>query len=307
METILKNILIITSSIDATVEYIINKFMDIANFYRLDVDLLGKYEISIGNEFEWTIKCLDWKIILFKKDVHSIYYRKPKFPNLNEFELEYRRMISYDIIALINGIVDSFDGKVLTKPSVLRKCENKTYQIIYAMKNDFLIPKSFIGNDNNEMQMYAENNTIIKPLSIGKIYKKDKYEVYQTSYFDKYEEDISLTPIYLQRYEEKKYEVRLTIINSKYFSVKIQSSNSLDWRKGDANNKYSIIDVPDVILKKSLKMLTDFDLNFGAFDFIVNPKDEWIFLEVNPNGQWQWLEHELNLSISNEIVSFLLE
>lgn len=307
MNNSIKNILVITSSIDFTVEYIINKYMHIANFYRVDVDLLDRYEISICNEYEWSIGCLDWNIILYKNDIYSIYYRKPKFPNLYEFEPEYRRMINNDILALINGIADSFDGKVLTKPSVLRKCENKIYQLIYAIENNFLIPKSFIGNDSNKLKTFAEIKTIIKPVSVGKVYKKDKCEIYQTNYFDKYEENIALTPIYLQYYEAKEYEVRLTIINRKCFTVKIESENSLDWRKGYDENKYTLITTPDSIYQKCMKMLVDFNLKFGAFDFIVNPQGEWIFLEVNPNGQWQWLEHALNLTISNEIVSFLLE
>ena len=31
-----------------------------------------------------------------------------------------------------------------------------------------------------------------------------------------------------------------------------------------------------------------------------------IFLEVNPNGQWQWLEKILNLNISGEIINYLI-
>lgn len=49
-----------------------------------------------------------------------------------------------------------------------------------------------------------------------------------------------------------------------------------------------------------------FNLMFGAFDFIVTPRNEWVFLEVNPNGQWLWLERSLNLNISQKIVEYLI-
>ena len=45
---------------------------------------------------------------------------------------------------------------------------------------------------------------------------------------------------------------------------------------------------------------------FGAFDFIVTPENEWIFLEVNPNGQWLWLEQSLSLDISKKILDNLI-
>ena len=31
-------------------------------------------------------------------------------------------------------------------------------------------------------------------------------------------------------------------------------------------------------------------LRFGAFDLIVTPEGEHVFLELNPNGQWYWVE-----------------
>jgi D-alanine-D-alanine ligase-like ATP-grasp enzyme len=52
-------------------------------------------------------------------------------------------------------------------------------------------------------------------------------------------------------------------------------------------------------------MMEDFHIVFGAFDFIVTPDDEWVFLEVNPNGQWLWLEESLQLDISQKIVEYL--
>ena len=53
-------------------------------------------------------------------------------------------------------------------------------------------------------------------------------------------------------------------------------------------------------------MMEDFNLIFGAFDFIVTPEDKWVFLEVNPNGQWLWLEQSLNLDISKKILDNLI-
>ena len=45
----------------------------------------------------------------------------------------------------------------------------------------------------------------------------------------------------------------------------------------------------------------------GAYDFIVNPKGEYFFLEVNPAGQWLWMEEKLNLNISKSIAEALMK
>ncbi|MDD3139747.1 MAG: hypothetical protein PHX08_12340 [Lachnospiraceae bacterium] len=216
-------------------------------------------------------------------------------------------MIAKDIISLVNGIVDDFEGKVLTKPCILRKIENKVFQLLYAEKNGLSIPRSFIGNSNKRASDFLGTKSIIKPLTTGKLIRTNKTEIYQTNYFTEFDDDIAKTPIYLQEYENKKYEVRLTYINRFFFTVRIDSEDKLDWRKNYHGLKYSVIECPKHIANLCVMLLESFDLKFGAFDFIVNEHEEWIFLEVNPNGQWQWLEEILKLPISEKIIKYLIE
>lgn len=140
----------------------------------------------------------------------------------------YHVIIQKDIISIINGIVDSFLGPVLTAPNILRKSENKIFQLLTAKKLGMRIPISFLGNNNDNVVKYLNQKSIIKPISIGKINLENTVELYQTSLFNKCEEDISLTPIYLQEYIEKQYEVRLTIINNYVYPVKIVTTNKID-------------------------------------------------------------------------------
>ena len=186
-------------------------------------------------------------------------------------------MICNDILSLICGIVDSFDGIVLTKPCILRKCENKIFQFQYALKNNFLIPKSYIGNSIETSRSLENGYTIINPIYTGKIYKKDICEIYQTSLFHSFNEDISLTPIYLQEYKQKSFEVRITVIDNKIFPIKIISKNKVDWRKDYEHNEYSYVKIPIEIENKILKMMKDFEIKFGCFDYIVDKENRWIF------------------------------
>lgn len=301
----MKKVLIVTSSIDSTIDYVINKYKGVAEFFRLDVDLFPKYEIILGGARGWMILYDGWS--LERKELYSIYYRKPRLPKLDKYHSEYQGMIAKDIISLINGIVDDFQGKVLTKPYILRKTENKAFQLLYAEKNGLLMPKSFVGNSNNHAEDFIDRKSIIKPLTTGKIMSKDAIELYQTNYFKSFDEDISLTPIYLQEYVNKQYEVRMTYIDDYFFTVRIDSEDKLDWRRNYRGLKYKIIDCPPKVSKQCQKLLNDFQLNYAAFDFIVDENGQWFFLEVNPNGQWLWLEHELQIPISEKIVSYLIK
>lgn len=299
-----KIVLIITCSVDETASYIVKKYSNVATFFRVNVDKFGEYEFVISNK--------DWRIsnechTVSSGDIYSIYYRKPMLPDLSTYDSQYHLMMQRDIISIINGIADSFEGKVLTKPSILRKTENKIYQLLYTGKNGWNVPNSYIGNSCTECCLYKKGESIIKPLTTGKTYGRNGWELYQTSIFRGIYEDIGLTPIYLQNYISKQFEVRITVIERKYYAVRIDTKNKIDWRADYYNHRYSEIICPDSVIQKCYQMMDDFSLNFGAFDFIVTPDDEWIFLEINPNGQWLWLEQKLGINISKKIVEYLVD
>jgi len=274
------------------------------DFFRFDVDKLSEYIVVLGDCKTWKITNKKSNKKVTNEDITAIYFRKP--PDLSAYEVAYHGMIQRDILSVINGISDSFDGKVLSRPYLLRRAENKVNQLIFTLKNNWEIPCSFIGNDPEE-KIFYDKKGIIKPLTTGIVRRDNGCDVYYTSCFYDTDVDISLTPIYLQEYVPKKYEVRITVINKKFYTVRIDTKDKIDWRKDYENHKYSLIECPKEIQNKCLKMLKYYNLFFGIFDYIVTPQEEWIFLELNPNGQWLWLEKKLNLDISNKIIKYLIK
>ncbi|OJF13459.1 hypothetical protein [Couchioplanes caeruleus] len=79
----------------------------------------------------------------------------------------------------------------------------------------------------------------------------------------------------------------------------------LDWRTDYDSLSYSVVTVPDPVREAVRRLLARLRLRFGALDFIVTPHDEWIFLEINPNGQWAWLQDATGLPIAAAIADAL--
>jgi hypothetical protein len=52
--------------------------------------------------------------------------------------------------------------------------------------------------------------------------------------------------------------------------------------------------------------LRAFGLNFGCFDILVTKAGEPVFLEMNPNGQWLWVENMTGLPIGQAIAHQLI-
>ena len=53
--------------------------------------------------------------------------------------------------------------------------------------------------------------------------------------------------------------------------------------------------------------MKEMNQHYGAFDFIVTPSGEYVFLECNSNGQWYWIELETGMNISGAIAEHLIK
>jgi glutathione synthase/RimK-type ligase-like ATP-grasp enzyme len=128
-------------------------------------------------------------------------------------------------------------------------------------------------------------------------------------------EDLSglrLCPMTFQEMVPKAMELRVTVVGKEIFSASINSQSSErathDWRRDGAGliEDWRRYDLPEDVKVRLLKLMDYFGLNYGAIDIIVTPDDRHIFLEVNPAGEFFWLERFPGLPISRAIAGVLL-
>jgi hypothetical protein len=56
-----------------------------------------------------------------------------------------------------------------------------------------------------------------------------------------------------------------------------------------------------------IRLVKQLGLEFGAIDLILRPDGEYVFLEINPNGQWLWLEPASGLPFTDTLADLLIE
>jgi hypothetical protein len=174
-------ILIISSSNDLTCDYIIKKFTDI-DFFRFNVDLYYEYYITVKKGLTEIIHFQ--RNIIISRDI-SIYYRKPSFANLNGIiENRYINFCLSETYALIEGIIEMHDGLCLSKPSILRRANNKILQSKICEEVGFSIPDFCITNSEKSVIEFSLETCIVKPIHSGIISENDEKEYVQTNIFD---------------------------------------------------------------------------------------------------------------------------
>ncbi|WP_238351995.1 hypothetical protein [Brevibacillus brevis] len=302
----MNTILVVTNSRDLTVDYMINKYGSSVGFFRLNVDLLHSYNITFSNRGHFFEISGEYGT-LSSHQVSAVYYRKPILPNLDDYEQRFRNLMHRDIMTLIEGITETVGVRCLSRPSILRRADNKIVQLQLAQEIGFHLPASLVTNSARAAkEICKEEKSIVKPLSLGRIIHENTVGIIQTNLVDSKKDflGLELSPAYFQHYMKKDTEVRATIVGREVFAVSIDSTDPIDWRKPEARHKYDLIELPEKVTKQCFAMMDTLGLSFGAFDFIIR-EGQYVFLEVNANGQWLWLEEALSLNISNAIINYL--
>ncbi|WP_125811633.1 hypothetical protein [Actinoplanes sp. ATCC 53533] len=123
-------------------------------------------------------------------------------------------------------------------------------------------------------------------------------------------EAVSLAPVFVQPYVDKAYELRVTVVADEIFTCRIESQaterTQTDWRRYDLPNTPHSPAVLDASTTSALRSFMESSaLVYAAFDFIVTRDYRTIFVEVNPAGQFGWIEELTGLKISDAIVDWL--
>ncbi len=122
--------------------------------------------------------------------------------------------------------------------------------------------------------------------------------------------DMLPTPGIFQPYIPKQLELRIVVVGKQLFACAIHSQRSErsrdDWRRYDFDNTpYEPYDLPPEIAAKLLQVMERLHLDFGSVDMIVTPEGEYVFLEVNPNGQFDWIARLTGLPIYEHLAAML--
>jgi glutathione synthase/RimK-type ligase-like ATP-grasp enzyme len=108
----------------------------------------------------------------------------------------------------------------------------------------------------------------------------------------------------------KRREWRITVVGKDFFDAAIYTSPDAkdDWRRHVLGKgaEFRNEPFPDELKDKCLALLEESGCRFGCFDFIEDDEGCITFLEMNPNGQYYWLEEDLGLPISKAIARELV-
>ena len=201
----------------------------------------------------------------------------------------------------------------------IRHAENKQLQLQVARELGLDIPRTITTNDAAAVRTFAEScdgGMITKMLSSFAVYEEGRELVVFTNVVKPQDlEDLSglsLCPATFQEAVPKSLEIRATVVGQRVMSAAIDSQVSAravhDWRRDGVRmiEEWRPYQLPAGVEQKLLRLMEYFSLNYGAIDIILTPDGRHVFLELNPSGEFFWLERSPGLPISDAIADVLL-
>lgn len=226
------------------------------------------------------------------------------------FALRERREFLIGISSVVAPSVN-----IINDPTAQEMARNKIFQLKLAVEVGFRIPRTWISTDVERILKAHEtcsNELIYKPLTWLASLKGEVLfaNVLKTSDILNNSEAMGVAPGIYQERIVKKFEYRVTVVDQHIFPVRIYSQELLetqvDWRRNQREVRYESCILSDDVQERLMLFHARTNLRYGAYDLIETSTGEFVFLEVNPAGNWLWLEEKLKLPISKAIADALV-
>lgn len=221
----------------------------------------------------------------------------------------------------LRGLLATLDAFQLNPLPTVHRASNKQLQLRVAREVGLQIPDTLITNDPDAVRRFAaehEAGVVCKMMISFAVYDEEGTEnvVFTNVLSDEdleHLEELALSPMTFQEKVDKSVELRVTVVGRKVFSASIDSQASdralHDWRRDGAAllERWQEHELPGDVEERLLALCDRLGLQYGAADFILTPEGRCVFLEINPAGEWFWLEKRPGFPLSAEIAAVLAD
>jgi ATP-grasp ribosomal peptide maturase len=299
-------VLVLTNQLDATADLVVSQLNDRGvSVFRCDAaEFPQELTLTATLEGGWAGALDNGLRRLDLSNVRAVYYRRPEeFRLPDDMSATVRQFAAAQSRAGFLGVVASLPCLWINHPARDQQANYKPWQLRTAQALGLNPPRTIITNDPAAGRKFAAD--VGAPIITKSLGAPVDTVIVDPAEFD---DSVRLCAHLFQEWIDKAHEVRLTVVGSRFFAVEIHAGSDaarVDWRTDYKSLTYKPTAVPSGVRERVNAFMRRFGLTFGAFDFIVTPEGAWRFLEVNPNGQWHWIEQETGVPIARSIAELL--
>jgi glutathione synthase/RimK-type ligase-like ATP-grasp enzyme len=284
------------------------KDVRILNFQDFPTKMSLAMKITNYSDSEFIVNFPDGRAVSMD-EVISVWWRRPQaFGIPQKMAPAARQFAMTETATAFQGMWQS--TATLWVNDILRDAaaSHKPWQLELAKQLGLRVPDTLMTNDPVAAKTFWQKY----PGSV--VYKcfVETYHSWRETRILKPEEEklagnIRLAPVIFQEYIPAAVDLRITAIGPKLMAAEAHSQQGeykIDVRLNN-DIPYKPHQLPDDVERKLLKMMRRMGLEYGAIDMRLTPEGEYVFLEVNPAGQFLYVEYAAGIPISRELAAHL--
>jgi glutathione synthase/RimK-type ligase-like ATP-grasp enzyme len=243
--------------------------------------------------------------------IDAIWWRRPQpFALPPGMSLDHQRFAQSESTSAFRGLYQALDAFWLNDPARDAVAGHKSFQLALAQRIGLEIPVTLITNSVEEAQAFwrAHEGEVIYKQFIGlpgswretrRLCRNDEMQA----------EAIAHAPVIFQRHVPATADIRVTAVGGVLFAA------AADVRHGEypqdvrmnLDVKYEAHDLPAEVTHKIAILMKTLGLVYGAIDLRLTPEGRYVFLEINPAGQFLYIEEATGQPIAATLARTLLQ
>lgn len=252
------------------------------------------------------------------EEVGAVWYRRP-----SEFRLPARLLpkeqnwLRMECNHVFRSVWANLNALWVNEPRRNAEASLKIHQLATAGRIGFEIPRFVVTNDVREAEAFVRSvpgQVVAKVLAEPYVTYGDSVRLLYTHLLSQKDvdqlESVRFGPTFLQEFVTKAMDVRVTVIGTAVFAVGIMSRHDpvgrIDFRRANIFElPHEKVTLPKKVEAACRQLVRAFGLRFGAIDLLLTPDGKYFFLEINPNGQWYWLELAAGVPLTKALCDLL--
>lgn len=315
--------MILTNELDVAADFLVRELDRRRQpVVRLNVERLADWQVEMSPGCGWRLARRQGT--LESRECPGVWWRRPDLSFLvqsGSLEKAEEAVIQDQWRAFLLGLASVPGPRWVSSPRAIRAAEDKAWQLSLARQLGMAVPETLWTNSLLSARRFLEEND-------GEMAAKSVtsawWEREGAGWFvfaGRVQSEnlpsasgLAASPVALQAPIDPKRDVRVTVVGSQVFAaIRVAESENaarpdvvpLDWRRGSDQPWVSHV-LPDKLGLRCAELVASLDLHFGAIDLLLDPSGRYWFCEINPNGEWGWLQRS-GLPIAEALADFLLD
>lgn len=243
-------------------------------------------------------------------EVGSIWWRRPQNFQLDP-ALQDAAAVQFafnESHEAITGLWHALDVFWINDPARDATAHRKAYQLRLARETGLIIPETLITNDPAAARQFIERNgkAVCKAFSATEANWRETRLVREQELANL--QAVSFAPVIFQRYIEAVYDLRITVVGGEIFPAAIHSQETayaIDCRMDIGRARIEAVSLPQPVKAQLLRLMDQLGLVYGAIDMRLQSDGTYVFLEINPAGQFLFIENATKQPIAHTVAKTL--